>query len=439
MYKNIFKVVVIILMVIGIISGIRITMMKYFPEIGNKGSEEKILNMVQSRSADLVEYYTYGKAFNIKGKLKNISKDNLESARMVITDGKEYEESFPLNCKIEENVLTFESNLQINSGIILDNLENGDYYIFLRLKLNNYYEPRYYALNNVSKYDTLEYYTVTKDAKNRKATISFIEKTNSNKDKVSLLKVTLEDAPLPDDVYDIVIDAGHGGKDRGENSGKYAEADIMLDYAKDLKSYLEAQGYKVKLTRDDSNTDRFNYYNMYSKGGRITTACESKAKLMISLHISNGGNTLRGLEVHAASKTNIDFATKLAKAIVDSSSLDFSNNSTFKKAEGVYQRTFTKVEIKSQASTAEKNGYDPYPIDENTTYLYTIREVGGLATGAYVDGRNKSYDKNEYYESNQGLECYELDLGYIKNDLNTLLGEKTNIVNAIGETITKEY
>lgn len=439
MLKNIFKIVVIILMIIGIISGLRITMMRYFPDIGNKQSEEKILSMVQSRSADIVEYYTYGKAFNIKGKLKNISKDNLETARLVITDGRGYEESFPLNCTIEENVLTFESNLQINSGIILDNLANGDYYIFLRLKLNNYYEPRYYALNNVSDYDTLEYYTVTKDSQNRKASISFIEKQNSNKDKVSLLKLTLEDSSLPDEVYDIVIDAGHGGKDKGENSGKYTEADIMLDYAKDLKAYLEDQGYKVKLTRDDSNSERFNYYNMYSKDGRITTACESKAKLMISLHISNGGNSLKGLEVHAASRTNIDFATKLAKAIVDGSSLDFSNNSTFKKAEGVYQRTFTKVEIRSQALTAEKNGYEPYDVDENTTYLYTIREVGGVATGAYVDGRNKNYDKNEYYKSNQGLECYELDLGYIKNDLNTLLNEKSNIVNAIGETITKEY
>ena len=48
---------------------------------------------------------------------------------------------------------------------------------------------------------------------------------------------------------------------------------------------LENAGYKVCLTRNDENTDHYNYTNMYDQDGRITVACRSKAKLMLSLHI----------------------------------------------------------------------------------------------------------------------------------------------------------
>ena len=64
-------------------------------------------------------------------------------------------------------------------------------------------------------------------------------------------------------------------------------------------------------------------------------------------------------------------------------------------------------------NTANKKGYEPYKITTDTPYLYTIREVGGIATNAYVDGRNKDYSKNEYYRTNQGIECYQIELGYI--------------------------
>ena len=39
--------------------------------------------------------------------------------------------------------------------------------------------------------------------------------------------------------YDFVIDSGHGGTDKGEVLNGYSEANITLDYAKDLKLKLE--------------------------------------------------------------------------------------------------------------------------------------------------------------------------------------------------------
>src|SRR5881275_452033 len=49
----------------------------------------------------------------------------------------------------------------------------------------------------------------------------------------------------------VVIDAGHGGHDRGGIPGqRIAEKDMTLDVAQRLKSVLSASGYRVVMTRD---------------------------------------------------------------------------------------------------------------------------------------------------------------------------------------------
>ena len=254
-----------------------------------------------------------------------------------------------------------------------------------------------------------------------------------------MLKISLNEEKLPEDTYDIVIDAGHGGTDKGEKLGGITESDITLEYAKLLKNSLEENGYKVFLTRTDENTDYYNHTNMYDQEGRITTACKSKAKLMISFHVNQGKNSLKGLEIYCPCNSNLEFAKQLANRINEASNIEFSNNISFKKADGVYVRNFTKAEIKAFANTAENRRYEAYPITTDTPYLYIIRETGGIATNAYVDGRNKSYSANEYYNSNQGIECYQIELGYINNDLNVITNEKENYINAIAEAICNNY
>ena len=61
-------------------------------------------------------------------------------------------------------------------------------------------------------------------------------------------------------------------------------------------------------------------------------------------------------------------------------------------------------------------------------------------TGAYVDGRNKSYGANIYCDSNIGVEAYLLELGYINNDsnLSNLLNNKDGYVNGIVETVKQD-
>ena len=253
------------------------------------------------------------------------------------------------------------------------------------------------------------------------------------------LTFSLENSILPDDTYDIVIDAGHGGKDRGEFSNGVSEANLTLEYAKMLKEALEAKGYKVAMTRTDENNDTYTYNNMYGQNGRIGLACQTHAKLMISLHVNSGFIALNGAEVYCPCNSDITFAKDLANKIVEKTSIEYSSNNTNKVANGVYVEGYTEKNIKELAESAKNKGYEPYAITTDTTYKYTIREVGGLATNAYVDGRNPAYEKNPYYNSPSGIECYQLELGYIKTDLDKLLSEKAAYVEAISEAIENNF
>lgn len=81
---------------------------------------------------------------------------------------------------------------------------------------------------------------------------------------------------------------------------------------------------------------------------------------------------------------------------------------------GVYVRTFRDFEIEEGIEEAIEAGHEPYDITNDTPYLYMIRETGGIATKAYVDGRNTEYGKNKYYNSNIGVEAYLLELRIYK-------------------------
>lgn len=438
MMKKIFGFVVLAMAITGIVFGIWFTIKKSIPNISQKEVEEKIFSMIQTKTAEATNFYTYGRAFNLKGKITNVTKDNFENVKLVITDGKQYEKECILNYEFEDTTLNFVSTNEMNAGIILDELDPGEYYVLLRLKLNNSNNPRYYSFSNSSKGDKINYYSITKDGKNNLAEIDFCKKT-FKENEYNLLSINVKETSLPNDVFDIVIDAGHGGSDKGEKENNITEADVALEYAKLLKTSLEEKGYKVALTRDDDNSGTYTYTNMYDTDGRITEACRTRAKLMISFHINQGSNGLRGLEIYCPGNSNLNFAKEMANKINEYSGIEFSNNNSFKKAEGVYVRNFTKNVIKEYANTANQKGYAPYDITTNTSYLYTIREVGGVATGAYVDGRNTAYDANQYYDSNQGIECYQLELGYIKNDLDLIVNRKSDYITAITEAICNNF
>lgn len=99
----------------------------------------------------------------------------------------------------------------------------------------------------------------------------------------------------------VVIDPGHGGVDPGARSlsGVY-EKEITLDYARELKSELEATGrYRVAMTRDRDIFVRLR--------DRMEMAQSLGADIFISLHANNhASHKIRGVSVYTLSETASD-------------------------------------------------------------------------------------------------------------------------------------
>ena len=120
-----------------------------------------------------------------------------------------------------------------------------------------------------------------------------------------------QQAPSPDSVFTVAIDAGHGGIDTGAvTSGKNPvyEKNITLDFATALARELNARpGIKAFLTRD---TDIF-----LSLGERVQIARSRGANLFISLHADTlREKSTRGATVYTISDRASDkLADELAK------------------------------------------------------------------------------------------------------------------------------
>lgn len=365
------------------------------------------------------KYFVYGNHLNIFG---SFDIDSYDSLSLVF---KSFDNEISYDLIIDDN--SFSTSKYINEGIFLDDLGIDDYFVFL--KCVNGDQVSYYNLVNKTKYNDLKYFALS----NTKKVIDINYSSYSNKEYFDI-NVSGTDST---DYYDVVIDAGHGGDDPGASYASHNEADITLDYALALKKSLENLGLRVKLTRDsDVSIDS---YGPHSRTGIVY---ESGAKYVFSIHLNSSDLKLKsgGVEIYSPSGASLDFAKSLAKNIVNSADTNYSNNESFRVLDGVYVRTFTKDDINSSIASARKNGYTPYSIDSDTTYYYMIRETGGIATKAYIDGRDKNYNKNVYFDSNIGAEGYLMELGFINywGDLNNLVDNKSGYIDGITNAIKDE-
>lgn len=360
------------------------------------------------------KYYIYGTHMNISG---SIDLDNYSDIKLVFKS-LDNELSYDLNYNNGE---FYVSNL-INDGIYLDDIPINDYLVFIKVISDD--GVKYYSLKNNTDYNDISYYTVTKNGKNNLIDINF-----SNKDK-DYMFISVKDKKLPDKYYDVVIDPGHGGEDPGSSFASHTEAELNLEIALKLKKKLDSIGLKSILTRVDDT-----FPSPYGSNSRTSLPYDVKAKYFISIHLNSSDDRMRygGVEVYAPNNCNLDFASNLASNIVNSVDGSYSKKEDFKESKGVYVRTFTSDDIKTSVSEARNGGYKPYPITTDTNYYFMIRETGGIATGAYIDGRNKNVGKNNYYLSNVGAEAYLLELGYINYwpDLNKLVDNQDDYVDGI--------
>jgi N-acetylmuramoyl-L-alanine amidase len=89
----------------------------------------------------------------------------------------------------------------------------------------------------------------------------------------------------------IMIDPGHGKKDSGAVGARFKEKDIVLQIARRLRSLLNAEGYKVVMTRD---------HDVFPSLRQRTDMCNNlKPDLFISIHCNSAASkTARGIETY---------------------------------------------------------------------------------------------------------------------------------------------
>ena len=400
-------------------------------------SIDKIVNEIETDAyANVNQYIVYGTHFNLEGDMEIYTDNSITSVEVVAKTASEEELTIDTEYTYEDNQLSFSTLKEINTGLDLENLEVKDYYILLKIKFSDN-TTKYYSLSNNTEYGNIEYYTLTRNNKNNKINIDFA--TINNIPILGLHITTVKE--LPKDVYDVVIDPGHGGSDVGAVSGRYMESEIALDCALELKTQLEAKGLKVLLTRDGTESEEeYTMYNIYDEDGRVTMANESHAKILISLHLNSNlsDNVDGGVEIYASPNSNLTLAKMLADNIVETAKTKYSTIETDKQDEGVYVRTIEIEDQKNETSFSRENYKG---IFDSIPYLYIIREIGGIATGAYVDGTNKAYGVNEHRDSNVGIEGYLVELGYINvdEDLDNILENANLYTQAITDSIVNFY
>lgn len=403
--KKIFLVIIIFIVVLFVV------------DINN--FDNKMYDKITKGNVYVDEIYIYGRYFNIKGH----ADFNLDEAFLIFVDSTFNETKYALS--VNEN--KFYLSDKINGGLNLEDIKHDSTTILLMS--NN----KYYPLINNSNYENTDYYTISNFNKT-----NYLKFVFSKFKDVSFLKLKCKNILVPNDVYDIVIDPGHGGADVGAVSGNIYESNISLSISNLIKKKLEDEGFKIKLTREDDSNP-----GPYGEGGRATIPYEVKAKIFLSVHVNSTPHSIisGGTEVYASPNMNYDFAYNIASKIKEYANSTYSSLQLYKVKDGVYVKNLSKQDIEEARESAKNSGYTYYEnVTTNTPWYFYNRETGGYMTGAYMDGRNKVYPANPYYNSNMGIEGYLLELGYItcKNDLNNLINNQDGYAKGITKAIVEE-
>jgi N-acetylmuramoyl-L-alanine amidase len=103
----------------------------------------------------------------------------------------------------------------------------------------------------------------------------------------------------------VVIDAGHGGHDRGGISGqRVSEKDMTLDVAQRLRAILQSYGYRTVMTRD---SDVF-----IPLGTRVAIANSYRDAIFVCIHFNaTGRRAASGIETYFYSSQSLGLASAI--------------------------------------------------------------------------------------------------------------------------------
>ena len=236
----------------------------------------------------------------------------------------------------------------VNRGLYLPQLENGLY----RLYANN--------LCVLAPVDfELSGYTITRSNQN------LHYRFYSEQGRLVLGVETI--AALPPEVFDVIIDAGHGGNNKGAYRRERMEKDENLRCSLYMAELFRAAGLKATLTRQGdyvpgqpgvAEAD----IDPYVSDGRVYQAYSSQAKYFISNHLNASTNgSRRGWQLYRSVQADDSWQQAISAAFTaygHQPNDDFTSFGT----QGIYRR---------YSQDNEATGSD---------YYYILRETGGQLT-----------------------------------------------------------
>ena len=107
----------------------------------------------------------------------------------------------------------------------------------------------------------------------------------------------------------VVLDAGHGGHDRGGSTGRYYEKHFALDVAFRVEKYLKRYGMPVTMTR---RRDQF-----IPLGTRCSISNRSGSAIFVSIHFNSASNkSAQGIETFYYSRSSFNLARFLQAYLI---------------------------------------------------------------------------------------------------------------------------
>jgi len=170
-----------------------------------------------------------------------------------------------------------------------------------------------------------------------------------------------------------VIDAGHGGYDRGGIPGqRVSEKDMTLDVARRLKNVLESSGYRVVMTR---NSDVF-----VPLGTRCAIANSNRNAIFVSVHFNSATRRgASGIETYFYSRDSLSLASAVHHYVAGGAPSD---------NRGVRRRGYYVLRRTNMPAVLVECGFLTNPTEaayaQNASYRQKLAEA--IASG--VRGRN---------------------------------------------------
>jgi N-acetylmuramoyl-L-alanine amidase len=171
----------------------------------------------------------------------------------------------------------------------------------------------------------------------------------------------------------VVIDAGHGGFDRGGIPGqRVSEKDMTLDVARRLKSVLEASGYRVVMTRD---SDVF-----VPLGTRTAIANSNRNAIFVSVHFNSATRSgASGIETYFYNRDSLSLASAIHHYVAGGAP---SSN------RGVRRRGYFVLRRTNMPSVLVECGFLTNPTEAGYAQNASYRQKLAEAIAAGVRNRN---------------------------------------------------